>query len=380
MYCEKCGVEIQERVKFCPNCGERLMGANQYENVKKQETKRNIGKIAVIMMLVSVIFVVVLVGGKKFFIKNREDNVQGNKVSITQKDKNEIEKNIDKIIKEYNCIRTNETAVLANESGITMNKKYDKNGNVIYQLDGLGDDYYTEYKYTYFESGEISSENWIHHSYGEIASEFKATYKENGEIISGITITYVDGVKTEKIHTEEYEYTYNNNGDVEKKKVIIYLDGIKTGEEVFYYAYDKNGEWKQNEYYRYSYENNELVYKGYRKWSEQKQQWNLGYSWLNSVYIDEVYKEYNEYDDVIKESSSLGGIVDTYKYVYDEHGNILNKTETTYFDVNDIHKVTEWSYKYEFDEDGNILSKYAYEGEITNPEDWSYYCTWTYYE
>ncbi len=394
MYCKKCGTKLEDGVKFCPKCGEHLIDDSVYENIKKRETKQKTKAATktdnkkTVMMFVSVILVGALVGGGIFFIKNREDNVQGDKFSITENKKKETTKKKGKAIKEYECIRTDESVVLAAESGITMHKKYDKNGNVIYQLDGTGDNYSIEYKYTYFESGEVSSVNSVTRSYGEITSEFKATYKENGEMISGITTTYVDGVKTEKIHTEEYEYTYNSNGDVEKKKIITYIDGIKTNENLIYYNYDKNGEWRASERYRYSYIGKEiyLYYKAYDKWNEQKKEWSLEYVWEYLIDESEDYYEYNEQGDIIKSISTRFGIVDIYDYVYDENGNILNKTETTYFDVNDIHdienlqdgSVTEWHYDYKYDEDGDIILKYAYEGEDKNPEDLRYYCTWTY--
>lgn len=273
-----------------------------------------------------------------------------------------------------------------------MHKKYDKNGNVIYQLDGTGDNYSIEYKYTYFESGEVSSVNSVTRSYGEITSEFKATYKENGEMISGLTTTYMDGVKTEKVQTEEHEYTYNKKGDVESKKAITYVDGIKTGENVVYYAYDKRGEWIPSETYTYSYKDNEIVNKTHNKWNEQKQQWKQEYYWYTrELETYENYAEYNENGDVIKEliereelSSTIISVYE-YAYVYDEYGNMLSKIETSYYDVEDINdlqdgSVTEWHYDYKYDEDGDIVLKYAYEGENKNPEDLRYYCTWTYYE
>lgn len=83
MYCKKCGVKLEDGVKFCSQCGEHLIEANGHENIKKREAKQKtkadtkIGNKKTVIMFVSVILVIALVGGGVFLLKIKKTMYKG---------------------------------------------------------------------------------------------------------------------------------------------------------------------------------------------------------------------------------------------------------------------------------------------------------------
>lgn len=55
MYCERCGKEIEDNIRFCPHCGTSTMKGVHNESVSKVETRQNKNNRDVIAFVLGII-------------------------------------------------------------------------------------------------------------------------------------------------------------------------------------------------------------------------------------------------------------------------------------------------------------------------------------
>lgn len=213
-----------------------------------------------------------------------------------------------------------------------------------YFYDGNG--HLTEYVYTcseysltahyaYDENGYLIRETAGHNLKGELYYEY--SYDKNGNVIEKVEfIANEDGAQRQG----SYRFTYSSDGKLIKEEqaqggnlltteYTYDTDGKLThktktnngGQSITYYTYDLNGnliEEKASDYViKKQYDENEnLIYR------ETKYLYNSG---SNSVY-DAIYDDAGK---LIREHLVSGKNTYTTEYIYDEDGNLLEKTEVS---------------------------------------------------
>ena len=66
MFCEKCGKKLEDGVKFCPSCGNRVeIPENQTDTVHEQpeKSKKSRKKSKLPLVLIAVLAIILIVGG-----------------------------------------------------------------------------------------------------------------------------------------------------------------------------------------------------------------------------------------------------------------------------------------------------------------------------
>ena len=343
MFCGKCGKQIADGIKFCPNCGEQIEQTDSRKLAEKSEKgkKKKTGIFIVIAFVMIIVLAVCLILGikEKPIEDGRNEDGQQSEMNINSEDEQT----------EVDVTEEDKKAVLKSEEC-----QY-----------GTGD---LDYRYEYDIHGNPLFYQYLDGSYLKVEYEYTA----NG-LVETMIKTYTDDEGEQIVYENVFSYKYNEISKPVLCAQDIYVNGLYDSKSETTCQYDENGNNLEQSSITYD-SDGEIIGKSTSVWNDKKEKWCVTYRY---IVTNELYYTYNENGDLIhSEEYRLGEKyqISTYEYVYNGDGNIIEEIYVWHFantpDEKYIHNIY-----YEYDTNGNLSVKYDYsdDGDLWRVTYYTYY-------
>lgn len=344
MFCEKCGQQISKKMKFCPNCGNKIIDRKE----KKDKIVLSIlwigfGICVVFLICISIAYLINSDYWEEWQIKKRAQKI----VKEHGTEEVVVETSIESEIAEGDSGVN--TGVLTDDELAEITSEIDNNWFVVSVHSGYPDGSEYVYDYEYDDQGRVIKTGVQLTDLNKMSSGYYS-YEYVDDMI--IREKYIQGNSEEVDYNNSFQlFSYDDEGRVEwvedwyefnegdweyilseeYYESIKNLQGEKKAQEIRTQALEEYEKEKAaggilGTIHTYYYFDQEIV--------EEK---NFGYNQVQKQdYIsDYTYEvEYDEYGNIVRKGNHL-----TYRNYYDKYGNMVARVEM-YMTRKDISKST----------------------------------------